>query len=282
MSRRRCEENTTECAGRNRELPSARRNTVGVTAYSGGVNRNETRSASPTTRDTNTSRSAAVANRSPIDCRAASATRFQCRHVDRFSPTTATTRAPIPATSASVRSPAVSSTGSPPPAIPRDHAAASPSRIAPARARHPAVSSARDRTCFSGRVDRVACCRNFTITARDGRRPCSTRYRSISSSVAVLIRVERVENAPSNAVGTPRMSQPGFRSRPRERCSQVTPRVRVSSSANSPSCNSDNATTAACIGRPSTARHFPSSTVCTLFDTTTCVCRCGSPARESK
>ncbi|WP_309104999.1 MFS transporter [Microbacterium sp.] len=35
------------------------------------------------------------------------------------------------------------------------------------------------------------------------------------------------------------------------------------------------------LGRPSNDRHLPSRTVCTLLLMTTCVCRCGSPARES-
>ena len=40
-------------------------------------------------------------------------------------------------------------------------------------------------------------------------------------------------------------------------------------SANTASCSSDRATTAACIGRPSKLRHFPSNAVWTLLEITT-------------
>ena len=219
---------------------------------------------------------------SRIVWRAASAARFQCRHVARFSLTAAMTLAP----SAAISSRGTSSARSArcagfAVAVYAQLEASVPSTFA-ARSRHSAVRSASERTSFAGRVASVACARSFMIVAGLGRRPCACTNASIRRSVSASMWRDRVENSRTSDSGTAAIAHAGWRSRPRSRCSHCTPSSRVSASANSASCNSESATTAACIGRPSSERHLPSSTVCTLLLITTCVCRCGSPARLSK
>lgn len=119
------------------------------------------------------------------------------------------------------------------------------------------------------------------IVAVEGCRPCRATYSAMSRFFSASMCREREENSATSSSGTEAIAHAGFRSRPMSRASHSTPNARARWSANTASCNSDSATVAACIGRPSSDRHLPSRTVCTLFDTTTCVCRCGSPARES-
>ena len=150
------EVNTVELFGRNTELPSGRRNTTGEAASSGGVSRSETSSAASATIATMASRSCMVANRQPIVCRDASAMRFQRRQVERFSPTTSTTERPISPMTSSGTSSARSRSGLSLSVTSRAHVVASRPNDFVARSRHSTVRSAKDRTCFSGRVASVA------------------------------------------------------------------------------------------------------------------------------
>ena len=107
----------------------------------------------------------------------------------------------------------------------------------------------------------------------------------VTDGLQTTFGAQRVMDSPlaeSGIIGTAiGLAHAGFRSRPMSRASHSTPNMRVRWSANTASCSSDKATVAACIGRPSNERHLPSRTVCTLFEMTTCVCKCGSPARLS-
>ena len=76
---------------RKRLDPSGRRNNNGLDASSGGVSRSDACSAASVTIPVIASRSSAVANLMPMSWRLASECKFQRRHVDRFSPTSATT-----------------------------------------------------------------------------------------------------------------------------------------------------------------------------------------------
>lgn len=150
-------------AGRNTEDPSARWNSSGTGARSGGVRRTDPTSAAATIRATTAVPSVGVANRSPAVCRDASAWRFQYRHVDRFSPTTPTTASARRSTIAAGTSPAATGRWVSWPRIDEVQPAGSPSRCTAARVCHSSVRSARDRTVLSGLVDRVACWRSLMI-----------------------------------------------------------------------------------------------------------------------
>lgn len=80
-----------ECFGRNTDVPSTRWNAAGL---DGGVIRNDAHSAASTTSPITASRSDAEAKRCRIVWRAASAVRFQCRQVARFSLTAVITLNP--------------------------------------------------------------------------------------------------------------------------------------------------------------------------------------------
>ena len=152
--------------------------------------------AASTTMPTTASRSRALANRHSIVCREASAHRFQCRHVERFSPTTLTTEEPT----ASITSSGMSSARSVGRAVPvavswRAHATAPVPRTPSARPRHSRVRSASERICFSGRVASVAVARIRITSAEDGRRPRSATYASTSRSVSASISRDRLENS---------------------------------------------------------------------------------------
>ncbi len=98
------EGNTVACLGRKTLVPSARVNSAGVAVSSGGLSRREASSAASTIAFRTVSRSVVLAKRSLMVWWEASACRFQRRQVERFSPTTATTRRPISAaTSGAVR-----------------------------------------------------------------------------------------------------------------------------------------------------------------------------------
>lgn len=164
-----------ECRGRNRLDPSSRRKISGLDASSGGVSRTDPRSAASVIWVSTASRSCTVSNRQPMVWRAASAIRFQRRHVDRRSPTTATTRPARSAATSPVTSSARSTAGACRSMTVDAHAvASSPSRLV-ARRHQPDVNSDSGFTCFSGRVERVACARSFTIAALPGRWPCLAR-----------------------------------------------------------------------------------------------------------
>ena len=111
------------------------------------------------------------------------------------------------------------------------------------------------------------------IVAFDGWRPCAATYSSMSRFFSASMWRARVENSVTSSSGTPVIAHAGFRSRPISRASQERPKVRVMWSANTASCSSESATTAACIGLPSSERHFPSRTVLALLLMTTCVWR---------
>ena len=171
-ARRVSEENSVECLGRNTEVPSGRRNSTGLVTSSGGVRRRDACSAASATMAVMTSRSSTVANRHPIVWRAASAIRFQRRHVERFSPTTSTTDRPTCPIRSNGTSSARNSNCCSPAVTVRAHAVASVPSCWLARVRQCSVSSAKDRTCLSGRVASVAWARSFMMVAGDGRLPC--------------------------------------------------------------------------------------------------------------
>ena len=213
--------------------------------------------------------------------RAASAVRFHLRQVDRFSPTAPTTLRPIASITSRGTSSARSSRGASFAVTVRAQwVASSPSRC-DALSRHSPVRSASERTCFSGLVANVACARSLMTVASDGCLPCRATYSAMSRFFPSLICRDRDENSATNLSGTVLIAQAGLRSRPMSLASHSTPNARVRWSANTASWSSERATVAAWRGRPSRERHLPSWTICTLFEITTCVCRCGSPARES-
>lgn len=113
-----------------------------------------------------------AANRQPIVCRDASAMRFHRRQVERFSPTTSTTERPNSPITSSGTSSARRSSGLSLSVTWRAHIVASRPSVFVARARHSVVRSAKDRTCFSGRVASVAWARSLRIVAFEGWRPC--------------------------------------------------------------------------------------------------------------
>ena len=181
------EVNTVDPTGRNLLVSSGLRNISGLDASSGGVIRRDARSAASTTMPTIASRSSVLANRYCMVWRAASAVRFHLRHVARFSPTASTTLRPSESITLSGMSSARNSKGAVFAVMVLAQRVASSPRRCDARSRHCPVSSARDRTCLSGLVESVAFARNRTITAGDGRRPCSVTYwamrRSVSASM---------------------------------------------------------------------------------------------------
>ena len=155
------DENSVECFGRNLVEPSARRNSAGVTASSGGVSLSDACSAASAIMPTMTSRSSLDANLSHMDCRAASAMRFQRRQVERFSPTVSRAAIMSSGTSSARNNRTPELLGSCCHATLIAHAVASSPRITVARSRHSLVRSSSDRTSFSGRVASVASCNSL-------------------------------------------------------------------------------------------------------------------------
>lgn len=94
--------------------------------------------------------------------------RFQRRHVERFSPTTSTTDRPTSSIRSNGTSSARNSSCCSPPVTVRAHTLASTPSYWLARVRHRPVSSANERTCFSGRIASVAWARNRITVASDG------------------------------------------------------------------------------------------------------------------
>ena len=173
------------------------------------------------------SRSSVPVKRQPIVCRAASAYRFQTLHVVRFSATAATTDAPSLAIHSSRTFSARRSFAGSTATASRAHSVASRPSSRLARVRQSWARSASGRTCLSGRVASVACCRSRMIVSRDGACPCVCSYSAISLSFSMSMCRDRDENSATSSSGTVATAHTGLRSAPRSRRCHPTPSARV-------------------------------------------------------
>ncbi len=158
----------------------------------------------------------------------------------------------------------------------------SPPRTDAASPHHAARCSCSERgACLRCRVSVVACANSRVCSAKSGVRPCVVANSAASCSCRAVITCRRFDQNRASLGSTPTTSRTGRLPPSSGRSVNRTPSRAVSSASSRVLYRSDAATAARCSGRPSSASHRPSA-VCTLFEIATCVCRSGSPARESR